>query len=339
VSVTRILQVLGIKNVNIVVTLKPTYLEKYRDIEDSIEPDFFTYTVSFDPRRFRQLIKDYGNSVAQFGGVYGKWISGNIDKIATALWEKDPIPITILDYYKELISIALSSITKNMTPLDALTEAEKLPRAKSYYRRQFELLRKSTGRSDSEFLYTLQLCYELGLNRTEDRIKEFQKGIFGSSLPIDPLRRLANWIYLSGQYYSMHDAIREGIRFDDAVKAKIISFLASNFLSIVGSLDPGQNYQLALFFGKNIQFMPSESPFDMPVRFHPLIPNHIFGHMRNNLHFELGLGVGCGESIALVDEETGESTLSIDENLRKKVLKGAETDIEFARGLGDSLGH
>jgi len=50
----------------------------------------------------------------------------------------------------------------------------------------------------------------------------------------------------------MHDAIRESIKFDDAVKTKIISFLASNFLTIVGSLDPAQNYQLALFFGKNI---------------------------------------------------------------------------------------
>ena len=44
--------------------------------------------------------------------------------------------------------------------------------------------------------------------------------------------------------------------------------------------------------------------------------------MRNNLHFELGLGVRCGESIALVDEETGENMFSIDEDLRKKVLKG-----------------
>lgn len=62
--------------------------------------------------------------------------------------------------------------------------------------------------------------------------------------------------------------------------------------------------------------------FDKPLRFHPLIPNHIFGHMRNNLHFELGLGVRCGESIALVDEETGENMFSIDEDLHKKVLKG-----------------
>lgn len=85
--------------------------------------------------------------------------------------------------------------------------------------------------------------------------------------------------------------------------------------------------------------MPPETPFDKPVRFHPLLPNHIFAHMRNNLHFDLGLGVGCGESMVLVDEESGKSMLSIDENLRKNVLKGAETDIEFARGRGESLGH
>jgi len=35
----------------------------------------------------------------------------------------------------------------------------------------------------------------------------------------------------------MHDAIRESIKFDDAVKTKIISFLASNFLTVVGSLE------------------------------------------------------------------------------------------------------
>lgn len=45
----------------------------------------------------------------------------------------------------------------------------------------------------------------------------------------------------------LHDVIREAIEFDDDIKAKIISFLAGNFLSIIGSLDPTQNYQLALF--------------------------------------------------------------------------------------------
>ena len=56
--------------------------------------------------------------------------------------------------------------------------------------------------------------------------------------------------------------------------------------------------------------------------------------MRNNLHFELGLGVRCGESIALVDEETGENMFSIDEDLRKKSTER----LPFARYLGESIG-
>jgi len=123
----------------------------------------------------------------------------------------------------------------------------------------------------------------------------------------------------------MHDAIRESIKFDDAVKTKIISFLASNFITVLLALwIPPRIISLHYFSVRifNSCLLKVHLTFDKPLRFHPLIPNHIFGHMRNNLHFELGLGVRCGESIALVDEETGESMFSIDEDLRKKVLKG-----------------
>jgi len=57
--------------------------------------------------------------------------------------------------------------------------------------------------------------------------------------------------------------------------------------------------------------------------------------MRNNLLFELGLGVRCGESIALVDEETGESMFSIDEDF---LLQKSTERLPFARYLGESIG-
>jgi hypothetical protein len=49
--------------------------------------------------------------------------------------------------------------------------------------------------------------------------------------------------------------------------------------------------------------------------------------MKSNRYFEIGLGLGSGESI-----------LTLNEDIKEEICRRAGIDIEFARGLADSLG-
>ena len=53
------------------------------------------------------MIKSYGIEITQFKKVYQKYIERNIDKISTTLWQKEPTPLTIFDYYKMMTDYSL----------------------------------------------------------------------------------------------------------------------------------------------------------------------------------------------------------------------------------------
>ena len=119
------------------------------------------------------------------------------------------------------------------TSLDPISEAENLLRRTVYYEHQFSLITSLGERqADAEFLYALKLCYELGLSRTITFIEKLQKGIF-NSISKDPFRRLSSWIYLSGQFCSMHDVCKDAIKFNDFVKLKILRHLTAEFFNII----------------------------------------------------------------------------------------------------------
>src|SRR5207244_3671224 len=91
----------------------------------------------------------------------------------------------------------------NNLSIDTLLEAEKMLRSTHYYEHQFALISSIQERqSDTEFLYTVKLCYESGLDRTANYVDELQKKIFDSISYREPLRKLGTWVYLSGQYYA-----------------------------------------------------------------------------------------------------------------------------------------
>lgn len=99
-----------------------------------------------------------------------------------------------------------------------------------YYRHQFALISNLEDRqNDIDFLYTLKLCYELNLGRDPVLLYKLQKKIFDSIPPKEPTRELSTWIYLSEQYYSMHDAPGEAIDFSKDVKLKMINYLVDKF--------------------------------------------------------------------------------------------------------------
>ena len=109
------------------------------------------------------------------------------------------------------------------------------------------------------FFYTLKLCYELGLTRTINIVENLQSGIFDKSnsylkdgfLKLNNLvfRRLSSWVYLSGQYYAMHDVSKEAIKFNDYINMKITNYLSENLTNIIPNEDSAI-YSFGLFWGK-----------------------------------------------------------------------------------------
>jgi class 3 adenylate cyclase len=326
-SASKVMEIISSKNVkNLLVALKPKYLEFYRDIVIDV-PELYKHQLSYDKEKIRSIVKLYGTKTG-FKQLYEKYLVKDLDKISKTLWEKEPTPLTVLDYYKELSNKESQKQYKKLKeeeeeeeqPLNAVAEAESLLRSIQYYEHQFDYISTTEERhSDAEFLYTLRLCYEIGRDRNIDSVEKLQKDIFNSEPPKHASRNLSTWVYLSGQYYAMHDAARQSIKFDDYVKMQIMKYLTNNFLQIVPK-EKNQVYSFAVFFGKNFQYVSRDES-------HLFLPEHIYQYMKANRYFENCIGYGIGESFS-----------SLDDDLQQLVLDRLGIDSEFAEGFGYSLG-
>ncbi|MGA9152301.1 MAG: hypothetical protein WBZ36_17130 [Candidatus Nitrosopolaris sp.] len=345
------------RTMKLLIALKPKYLEAYAELVSSIIPEFSAYYVKYDRGKIRNILKSYGTcSSTQYRRLYENYITHEMDATSQILWQKDPIPLTVLDYYKDLATKeneVLPSKVKELIlsrgyrtdKINAVTIAEKLPSSTQYYAQQFELLNSSVNRkSDVQFLVALKLCYEIGLERSIDLVRMIHKGIFGDAIMFqEPTRLLDTWIYTSGQYYAMHDSCREAIRLTDSIKSKTVAYLCNSLAALLsGGLDieitkkrsdaEGSEYKkqpvsdqlfysLGLFLGKNVQFMSSGPS-------HPFLPDRVYAYIRQNLELENSVGQGIGDSFE-----------SLDENLQKRIMNRIESEIELASGMAESLGH
>jgi hypothetical protein len=326
----KALEIISSRNVKmLIVTLKPQYLEVYdrRNIATKV-PELYAYEIAYDKERIKNILKSYGTNIIKFKHLYQNEILKQIDKVSEILWQKEPIPLTVLAYYEELKRNHSERYKKDVVePIESSTVhaavvARKLLRRSDYYEHQFELIASNSEerQRDMDFLYTLKLAYESELNRTVNFIEQLQRGIFHTDPPFEPSRKLSAWVYLSWPYYAIHDAPREAIKLTDYVKAKIMTYIADNFLSIVPS-ESNQIYSFAMFLGRNFQFIPRD-------KLHQFLPENIFNYMKNNVVFTRGLAQGLGESFP-----------SIGGDLREEVLRRTDTDGEFAKNLGDTLGY
>jgi hypothetical protein len=98
----KALEVISSKNVkNLLVALKPKYLESYRDIVTDIY-ELYEHNVKYDKVKIKNIVKTYGIGSIRFRDLFERYITKDLDKISKILWEKEPTPLTVLDYYKEL---------------------------------------------------------------------------------------------------------------------------------------------------------------------------------------------------------------------------------------------
>lgn len=344
---------------NLYVALKPSYLEIYRGLTLDI-PDIYPHEVSCDLGTMKTLLKTYGKEVPEYKEIFEKHVSKDIDRISRILWQKQPLCLTVVDFYKALLArkIVTTAITRQQpwrscdddavsslfSPLvaeerwteqgritsptttditgPALAMAQAWLPVHDYFQRQFEVMKNIDSRqNDVDFLYTLRFCYEVGFDRTHDYIARLQKAIFGSSLPNDPSRKLTTWIYLSGRNYSMHDSAKNAVTLSDYSKMRIISYFTSNFQGIL-PLGDGELYSFGLFLGRNIQYGLSDLDYSKKI-----VPDEIYQFMKTNAIFERAIGRGVGENFELLED-----------SLQYSILEFVDTEIEFGVGLADSLG-
>ena len=303
---------------NLYISLKPTYLEMYRGLTTGI-PDIHTYEITWDFETMRAMMKAYGTSVEQYRGPFEKYIAVNADRIARALWQKQPLSLTIVDYYKALAG-KIEEARSTLDPSKALQIAQEWLPVYDYFERQFEVMKDIPGRKqDVDFLYTLRFCYEAGFDRTPSSIAVLQNGIFDSVAPIEPTRKMGTWVYVSGQNYAMHDSAKNAVRLTEYSRMKITSYLTNHFLDIISQVK-GDFHSLGVFLGKNIEFIPNDNG-------PRLLPDQIYGFMRKNAVFERAFGHGVGQNFEQLDEV-----------LQMLILEHVDTHIEFGVGLADSLG-
>jgi hypothetical protein len=322
-SASKALEIItSIELCGLIVAVKPKYLEVYRGINNKIH-ELYGYGIKYDKEKIKNIIQSYGKNIREFSNPYKKYVENDLYKISNILWEKEPIPLTILNYFKELdinMQAETETVPLEKTSLDPLLIAKQLFGRTSYYTHQFmQLSSLKERKSDLDFIYTLRLCYELRLDRDLKVIEHLQNGIFGSHCPEEPLRNLNTWIYVSGRYYSMHDAPRESVRFTDSIKIKIVNYLANNFLEVIPDND-SQIYQFGIFMGNNFNLIPRADS-------EPFLPDILYTYMKRKRHFEISLGQGAGEVFS-----------SLDELLQQELLDRIRIDGEFARGLGNGLG-
>jgi hypothetical protein len=304
---------------NLYISLKPTYLEMYRGLTIGI-PEIYVHEIACDLATMKALIKAYGMQVEQYSEIFEKYISPNLDTIARALWQKQPLPLTVVDYYKALVHKTMVQSQATVDSSKCLVVAEEWLPVYDYFERQFEVMKNIRGREqDVDFLYTLRFCYEAGFSRTQTSIADLQKAIFGTSAPAEPTRKMGTWVYLSGQNYAMHDSAKNAVKLTDYARMKIISFLTDHFSEIVPK-GSGELHSLGLFLGKNIQFIPNDTGGG-------IVPDQIYGFMKKNAVFERAFGQGIGENFE-----------SLEELLQMLILEHVDTHIEFGIGLADSLG-
>jgi class 3 adenylate cyclase len=309
----------------LLVALKPKYLEVLREVPAAIA-EFYTHRITYDRESIKNIVKLYGTHLKRYKAIYDQVISKDLDRIAKLLWQREPIPLTILDYYYELM-LKLQRVQEpantGHVKFDAVAEAENLLRSTNYYEHQFALLVGfRERRSDVEFLYTMRLCYELGISRGAANIEKLQNEIFGTNPPMAPTEKLSTWVYLSGNYYSMHDVCREAVRFTDFVRLKILDYLSDPSRVIGRNKDSKSiEHSLALFLGRSVQHLPRESSGQ-------LVPEGLSNHTKRSPSFGRAFGQGVGEVFDSLDEE-----------LQNTILLRVDVDVPFASGLAESLGH
>lgn len=339
----------------IYVTLKPSYLELYKDIATTI-PEIQSQEIQYSPSVIKEVLKNYGKHIGLFAPLYDRYVSSYLNRISKLIWSKEPVPLSVLGFYKALASYS-SDNGECYTSTERIL-ADIINRWKpgvEYYEHQFSILSNLEERRDEvDFLYSLKLCYDIGFTRTEDTVSYLQEAIFKSHSPREPSKKLSSWVFLSGPYYSLHDAVRDAIKFPIDVKLRISGWLTKNIKDVLKYSDHHSSYLIGIFVGSNIEYV-TKSIDDVLAGSAGSTPEI-------TRYFQKGMGEGIATSFVLLDgvlqerilktadskadpefaisfgENVGRIYNSLDEDIQQDILKYCKTRSYFSHGVGSGIG-
>jgi hypothetical protein len=318
------LQVLTSNQANqIVIALSPKYPESYVKIASSI-PEVKTFEIHYSKEQLRSILEKYGEQIPAFKGVFDTYAKERNQEIAEILWSKEPTPLVVLAYYKQLLKIKKELASGLLNVID---ETRKLSNLTGFYSQQLKFLQDSGDSSRHLiFLYVLKLLYELGLVRNLGTISNFQRNVFRIEIPNEPISELGSWIYVQELQYSMHDSAQESISLNDDIMLKVIDFLQSN-PQVIGN-DANTLYLFGLFLGKNSRFFKLEGT-------DPLLPPR--------LDEFIAVGEEKRRELKAFFEELPPMTIEsfkLDEKQIKKLLTLINKRKDhFGKGFGQGLAH
>jgi hypothetical protein len=365
------------------VSLNPEYIEK-NGVESLHGLGLDVVHLAYSQQDVKRLLSLCGKRF--LARRYFAAIRPELAAIAAALWQAEPTPAAVLDYMQEL-----------GRPSDrqddgsdggggsggggqaALAAAKKFVRRSAHFEQQFGILKSARRRrADVHFLYTLEMCHELGLGRKVEQVVGLQERIF-STRPADDdsgsgggrlLERLQLWLYVAavgtsgsggsdqrkaavaaGQV-SIHDTARRAVAAererDRSAVSSIMEFLAANYAEVVPAGDQSA-YLFGSFVGKNCRLARAR---DIAALLPPEKKQGGRGGEgaaagRNNddnyddVRRRRFYQIGLGHGIGRMlgsNGSGGGSGTGLGKGLLGKVLAAAATNSQFGRNLGEGIG-
>jgi vacuolar-type H+-ATPase subunit F/Vma7 len=101
-SARRVLETVSLtQGKRVVISLSPIYPEAYQKVPLEI-PEMHRHGIMYTKENIRNIIKIYGTDIESFTELFRKYVEEDLDNISTILWNKEPTPLVVLEYYKQL---------------------------------------------------------------------------------------------------------------------------------------------------------------------------------------------------------------------------------------------
>ena len=147
---------------NLLMSVNSNYLQDYWEKINELK-EIQTYKITYGQAEIKKIIEDYGRNISGFSDIYDRFMEKLVAKVSWIIYNKEPTPVAIHLYYQHL---SKKLVEQNSTDFDVVVLADELESTSQYYKKQFKMLSNKRQYSKIYFLCTLNLCYELGLERT-----------------------------------------------------------------------------------------------------------------------------------------------------------------------------
>jgi class 3 adenylate cyclase len=349
---------------NLYIALRPCYLEIYRGLTLDI-PDIYPHEVSCDMGTMKTLLKMYGKEVPEYRTIFEKYVSKDSDRISRILWQKQPLYLTVVDFYKALLAreIATTASTRQQ-PWKGDGEKNKvfasslsLSLAEERWNEQRQTTSPTSTTTTDITGSAIAMAQDwLPVHDYFQRQFEVMKNIDSRQNDVDFLYTL-RFCYEVG-FDRDHDSIARlqkaifgsYLPFDPSRKLTTWIYLSGRNYSMHDSaknaitLSDYSKMRIIFYFTSNFQgiiplgdgeiyslglFLGRNIQYGLSDLDYAkkIVPDEIYRFMKTNAVFERAIGRGVGESFELLED-----------SLQDSILEFVDTEIEFGVGLADSLG-